>query len=173
MKKLHKILTNRSGTNQSKLAEIVAAATSNSERELVERQQHNFEQEAKEVIAQGKITPQECYSRLAAGYATVFEQHKMICKVYEHIVGLVKHLNRNLDNYDARIRTVDAKLDIIFEKLNAHTTKVKKAAVPTYPRRLRDMQAFLFQRYAVIFLETDMLVSHCLMTNGCYDSSFD
>ena len=38
MKKLHKVLTNHSGTNQSELAEIVAAATSYTEMELLAAQ---------------------------------------------------------------------------------------------------------------------------------------
>jgi len=78
MKKTHKVLTNRSGTNQSELTEIVAVATSNAVKELLERQQHNFEQEEKEAIAQDKLTPQECYSRLTANYTTVLEQYKMV-----------------------------------------------------------------------------------------------
>lgn len=152
MKKLHKVLTDRSGTNQSELAETVAAATSNAVRKLLEQRQRNFEQEEKEAIAQGKLTPQECYSRLAADYATVLEQYKMVCKAYEHIVGLVKHLNRTRDNYDARIRTVDAKLDIIFEKLDTHTAKARKPALPARPKRFKDQPAFLFRDIPLYFL---------------------
>lgn len=152
MEKLHKVLTDRSGTNQSELAETVAAATSNAVRKLLEQRQRNFEQEEKEAIAQGKLTPQECYSRLAADYATVLEQYRMVCKAYEHIVGLVKHLNRTRDNYDARIRTVDAKLDIIFEKLDTHAAKASKPALPTRPKRFKDLPAFLLRDIPLYFL---------------------
>lgn len=67
MEKLHKVLTDRYCINQSK-----------SIRELLEQLQHNFEQEEKEAIAQDKLTPQECYSRLTANYTTVLEQYKMV-----------------------------------------------------------------------------------------------
>lgn len=43
MEKLHKVLTDPSGTNQSELAETVAAATSNAVRKLLEQRQRNFE----------------------------------------------------------------------------------------------------------------------------------
>lgn len=93
MKKLHKVLTDRSSTNQSELAEIVAAATSNAVMELLEQLQRNFDQEEKESIAQGELIPQECYSRLAADYTAMLEQYSIVCKAYGYIVGLVKHLN--------------------------------------------------------------------------------
>ena len=82
MEKLHKVLLDHSDTN-------IAAATSNAVRELLEQRQRNFEQEEKEAIAQGKLTPQECYSRLAADYTAMLEQYRMVCKAYEYIVGLV------------------------------------------------------------------------------------
>lgn len=78
MEKLHKVLTDRYGTNQSKLAETVAAATSNTIRELLEQLQRNFKQEEKGTNAQGKLAPQEYYSRLTANYTTVLEQYKMV-----------------------------------------------------------------------------------------------
>lgn len=152
MEKLHKVLTGRYDTNQSKLAETVAAATSNTVRELLEQLQRNFEQEEKEAIAQGKLTPQECYSRLAADYTTVLEQYKMVCKAYEHIVELVKHLNRTRDNYNARIRTIDAKLDIIFERLTFQSVSAKKPTFQTKPKRLKDLPTSLFRDILLYFL---------------------
>ena len=89
MEKLHKVLLDHSDTNQPEMTEVIAAATSNAVRELLEQRQRNFEQEEKEAIAQGKLTPQECYSRLAADYTAMLEQYRMVCKAYEYIVGLV------------------------------------------------------------------------------------
>ncbi len=95
MKKLHKVLTNRSGTNQLELAEIVAA---------------------------------------------------------EHIVELVKLLNRTRDNYDARIRTIDAKLDIIFERLNFQSVSAKKPTFSPRPKLFKDLPAFLLRDISLYFL---------------------
>ncbi len=55
MEKLHKVLLDHSDTNQPEMAEVIAAATSNAVRELLEQRQRNFEQEEKEAIAQGKL----------------------------------------------------------------------------------------------------------------------
>lgn len=152
LEKLHKTLLNRSDTNQSALVETIAAATSNAVRELLEQRQRNFEQEEKEAIAQGKLTPQECYSRLAADYTAMLEQYRMVCKAYEYIVGLVKHLNGTRETYDARMRLFNDKLDIIFEKLNAQAASAKKPIFPTRPKQLRYLPAFLFRDIPLYFL---------------------
>ena len=55
MEKLHKVLLDHSDTNQPEMTEVIAAATSNAVRELLEQRQRNFEQEEKEAIAQGKL----------------------------------------------------------------------------------------------------------------------
>lgn len=152
MEKLHKTLLDRSETNQPALVEVIAAATSNAVRELLEQRQRNFEQEEKEAIAQGKLTPQECYSRLAADYTAMLEQYKMVCKAYEYVVGLVKHLNGTRETYDARMRLFNDKLDIIFERLNAQAASAKKPAFPTRPKRFKDLPALLFRDLPLYFL---------------------
>ena len=152
MEKLHKTLFGRSDTNQPALVEVIAAATSNAVRELLEQRQRNFEQEEKEAIAQGKLTPQECYSRLAADYTAMHDQYRMVCKAYEYVVGLVKHLNGTRETYNARMRLFNDKLDIIFEKLNAQAASAKRPAFPTRPKRLRDLPAFLFRDIPLYFL---------------------
>ena len=152
MEKLHKTLLDRSDINQPEMAEAIAAATSNAVREMLEQRQRNFEQEEKEAIAQGKLTPQECYSRLAADYTAMLEQYRMVCKAYEYIVGLVKHLNGTRETYDARMRLFNDKLDIIFEKLKTQAATAKKPAFPTRPKRFRDLPAFLFRDIPLYFL---------------------
>lgn len=85
----------------------------------------------------------------------MLEQYRMVCKTYEYVVGLVKHLNGTRETYDARMRLFYDKLDIIFERLNTQAASAKKTAFPTRPKRLRDLPAFLFRdRYTVIFFET-------------------
>lgn len=72
---------------------------------------------------------------------------------YEHIVELVKHLNRTRDNYDARISTIDAKLDIIFERLDFQSVLAKKPTFPTRPKRFKDLPAFLLRDISLYFLK--------------------
>ena len=153
MEKLHKTLLDRSDINQPELAEAIAAATSNAVREMLEQRQRNFEQEEKEAIAQGKLTPQECYSRLVADYTAMLEQYKMVCKAYEYIVGLVKHLNGTRETYDARMRLFNDKLDIIFEKLKSQAASAKKPAFPTRPKRIGNIPAFLFRDLPLYFIK--------------------
>lgn len=152
MEKLHKTLLDRSDINQPELAEAIASATSNAVKELLEQRQRNFEQEEKEAIAQGKLTPQECYSRLVADYTAMLEQYKMVCKAYEYVVGLVKHLNGTRETYDARMRLLNDKLDIISERLNAQEATAKKPIFPTRPKQLRYLPAFLFRDIPLYFL---------------------
>ena len=153
MEKLHKTLLDRSDINQPELAEAIASATSNAVKELLEQRQRNFEQEEKEAIAQGKLTPQECYSRLAADYTAMLEQYRMVCKAYEYIVGLVKHLNGTRETYDARLRLFNDKLDIIFEKLKSQAASAKKPAFPTRPKRIGNIPAFLFRDLPLYFIK--------------------
>ena len=77
----------------------------------------------------------------------------MVCKAYEYVVGLVKHLNGTRETYDARMRLFNDKLDIIFERLNAQAATAKKPAFPTRPKRLRDLPALLFRDLPLYFLQ--------------------
>lgn len=127
------------------LQKAVAAAARNAVKELLEERQRNFEQEEEEARAQGKLTPQECYARMAADYADVLDKYKMVSEAYKYIVGLVKYLNGTREGYDARLCETDAKLDVILERLGVHTAAAKKPAFPTRPKRFKDIPAFLFK----------------------------
>ena len=127
------------------LQKAVAAAARNAVKELLEERQRNFEREEEEAGAQGKLTPQECYARMAADYADVLDKYKMVSEAYKYIVGLVKYLNGTREGYDVRLRETDTKLDVILERLGVHTAAAKKPAFPTRPKRFKDIPAFLFK----------------------------
>lgn len=127
------------------LEKRIATAARNAVKELLEERQRGFEREEEEDRAQGKLTPQECYARMAADYADVLEKHKFVCAAYEYVAGLVKYLNGTREGYDARLRETDAKLDVILERLGVHTAAAKKPAFPTRPKRFKDIPAFLFK----------------------------
>ncbi len=101
-----------------KLKEAVATAAKNAVKELLEQRQRDFKREEEETTAQGKLTPQECYARMAAEYADVQEKCRIVCDVYSNAIKLAEHLNKTRDSYDAHVRTVDAKLDAIVKKLD-------------------------------------------------------
>ena len=127
------------------LQKAVAAAARNAVKELLEERQRNFEREEEEAGAQGKLTPQECYARMAADYADVLDKYKMVSEAYKYIVGVVKYLNGTREGYDARLRETDAKLDVILERLGVHTAAAKKPAFPIRPKRFKNIPAFLFK----------------------------
>lgn len=127
------------------LEKCIATAARNAVKELLEERQRGFEREEEEDRAQGKLTPQECYARMAADYADVLEKHKIICAAYEYIVGLVKYLNGTREGYDARLRETDAKLDAMIERLGIRTETAGQAAFPARPKRFKDIPAFVFK----------------------------
>lgn len=137
------------------LQKAVAAAARNAVKELLEERQRNFEQEEEEARAQGKLTPQECYARMAADYADVLDKYKMVSEAYKYIVGLVKYLNGTREGYDARLCETDAKLDVILERLGVHTAAAKKPAFPTRPKRFKDIPAFLFKHIPLYCLRRE------------------
>lgn len=127
------------------LEKRIATAARNAVKELLEERQRGFEREEEEAGAQGKLTPQECYARMAADYADVLDKYKMVSEAYKYIVGLVKYLNGTREGYDARLRETDAKLDVILERLGVHTAAAKKSVFPARPKRFKDIPAFLFK----------------------------
>jgi len=127
------------------LKEAVATAARNAVKELLEERQRNFEWEEEEAGAQGKLTPQECYARMAADYADVLDKYKMVSEAYKYIVGLVKYLNGTREGYDARLRETDTKLDAVIERLGIRTKTAGQAAFPARPRRFKDVPAFVFK----------------------------
>ncbi len=127
------------------LEKRIATAARNAVKELLEERQRGFEREEEEDRAQGKLTPQECYARMAADYADVLDKYKMVSEAYKYIVGLVKYLNGTREGYDARLRETDAKLDAILERPGVHAAEAKKPAFPTRPKRFEDIPAFVFK----------------------------
>ena len=145
---LNRNLCGHSGTkpiDPEALEKRIATAARNAVKELLEERQRNFEREEEEAGAQGKLTPQECYARMAADYADVLDKYKMVSEAYKYIVGLVKYLNGTREGYDVRLRETDTKLDVILERLGVHTAAAKKPAFPTRPKRFKDIPAFLFK----------------------------
>ncbi len=145
---LNRNLCGHSGTkaiDTEALKEAVAAATRNAVKELLEERQRSFEREEEDAKTQGKLTPQECYSRMAADYADVLEKHKFVCAAYEYVVGLVKYLNGTHEGNDARFRGTDAKLNAIIKRLNVRGADTGKTEFPAHPKRLKDVPAFVFK----------------------------
>ena len=56
------------------LEKRIATVARNAVKELLEERQRGFEREEEEDRAQGKLTPQECYARMAADFAETLEK---------------------------------------------------------------------------------------------------
>ena len=118
----------------------IATAARNAVKELLEERQRGFEREEEEAKAQGKLTPQECYARMAADFAEALEKYKLICDAFGRTVKLTDFLNKTRDSYDTRVRLLDAKLDVLIEMLAA-----KEPTFPARPKRFKDIPAFVFK----------------------------
>lgn len=138
MEKLHKTLLDRSNTNQSELAEIIAAATSNAVKELLEQRQRKFEREDEEAKARGALTPQECYAKLSEDYANVLQKCMIVCDTYRHIEEIAKR-------QEDRNSRIEAKLDALIAKQDIQAAGMTKTMFPPRPKRFRDMFAYLFK----------------------------
>lgn len=123
----------------------VATAVRNAVKELLEERQRGFEREEEEAKAQGKLTPQECYARMAADYADALEKYKLLCDAFGRTVKLTDFLNKTRDSYDTRVHLLDAKLDTVIERLEVHVAMAKRPVFPPRPKRLRDVPAFVFK----------------------------
>lgn len=123
----------------------IAFAAKNAVNELLEERQRGFEREEEEAKAQGKLTPQECYARMASDFADALDKYTLMCDAYGHTVCLAERLNETREGNDARVRSVDAKLDIVIEKLGIHAATVEKPAFPARPKRFKDVPAFVFK----------------------------
>lgn len=64
------------------LKTAVATAARNAVKELLEERQRGFEREEKETKARGRLTPQECYERMAADFAEALDKYKLICDAF-------------------------------------------------------------------------------------------
>lgn len=145
---LNKALHSRSDTkpvDTEALKTGVATTARNAVKELLEERQRGFEREEEEARAQGRLTPQECYARMAADYADALEKYKLVCDAYGHIVRLADRLDETRDSYDTRVRLLDAKLDIVIERLGGHAAAAKKPTFPSRPQRFGDIPAFMLK----------------------------
>lgn len=118
--------------------EKIATAVRNDIKELLEQRQRKFEREEQEAKAQGRLTPQECYERLAADYADVQRKCIALCDTY-------KHIGEALKRQEARSREVEAKLDALIARQDIQAVDTGKTAFPPCPKRFKDMFAYLFK----------------------------
>lgn len=118
--------------------EAVAAATKNAVKELLEQRQRDFERGEEEAKAQGRLTPQECYTRMSAEYADVLEKCGILCDTYKHIEEVAKR-------QEARNRRIEAKLDALIAEQGIQAADTTKAAFPARPKRFKDVVAYLFK----------------------------
>lgn len=127
------------------LEKRIATVARNAIKELLEERQCGFEREEEEDRAQGKLTPQECYARMAADYADALEKYKLLCDAFGRTVKLTDFLNKTRDSYDTRVRLLDTKLDTVIERLEIHVAMAKRPVFPPCPKRLRNVPAFVFK----------------------------
>lgn len=127
------------------LEKRIATVARNAVKELLEERQCGFEREEEEDRAQGKLTPQEYYARMAADYADALEKYKLLCDAFGRTVKLTDFLNKTRDSYDTRVRLLDTKLDTVIERLEIHVAMAKRPVFPPCPKRLRNVPAFVFK----------------------------
>lgn len=120
------------------LEKRIATAARNAVKELLEERQRGFEREEEEDKAQGKLTPQECYTKLSADYADVLQKCIIVCDTYKYIGEATKR-------QEASSRKLEAKLDILIAKQDTQAIRVTKTAFPSRPKRLKDVFAYLFK----------------------------
>lgn len=118
--------------------ETVATAARNAVKELLEQRQRKFEQEEREAKAQGRLTPQECYAKLAADYADVLQKCIIVCDTYKAVGEAAKH-------QEARNCEIEAKLDVLIGMQGVRAAGAKKTAFPPRPKRLKDVFVYLFR----------------------------
>lgn len=118
--------------------ETVATAARNAVKELLEQRQRKFEQEEQEAKAQGRLTPQECYAKLAADYADVLQKCIIVCDTYKAVGEAAKR-------QEARSREIGAKLDVLIGMQGVRAADAKKTAFPPRPKRFRDVFVYLFK----------------------------
>lgn len=118
--------------------ETIATAARNAVKELLEQRQRKFEQEEREAKAQGRLTPQECYAKLAADYADVLQKCIIVCDTYKAVGEAAKR-------QEARSREIGAKLDVLIGMQGVRAADVGKTAFPPRPKRFRDVFFYLFK----------------------------
>lgn len=125
--------------------ETVATAARNAVKELLEERQRKFEREEQEAKTQGRLTPQECYAKLAADYADVLQKCIIVCDTYKAIGEVAKR-------QEARSREVEAKLDVLIGQQGVRAADVKKIVFPPRPERFRNLFAYLFKEIPFYYL---------------------
>ena len=118
--------------------ETVATAARNAVKELLVQRQRKFEQEEQEAKAQGRLTPQECYAKLAADYADVLQKCIIVCDTYKAVGEAAKR-------QEARSREIGAKLDALIGMQGVRAANVRKTAFPPRLKRFKDVFAYLFK----------------------------
>lgn len=118
--------------------ETVVTAARNAVKELLEQRQRKFEQEEQEAKAQGRLTPQECYAKLAADYADVLQKCIIVCDTYKAVGEAAKR-------QEARSREIGAKLDALIGMQGVRAANVRKTAFPPRLKRFKDVFAYLFK----------------------------
>lgn len=141
---LNKTISDYSDT-QPVSPEKIATAVRNDIKELLEQRQRKFEREEQEAKAQGRLTPQECYERLAADYADVQRKCIAFCDTY-------KYIGEALKRQEARSRKVEAKLDALIVRQDIQAADIGKTAFPPRPKRFKDMFAYLFKEIPLYYL---------------------
>ncbi len=141
METLNRSLCGHSGTkpiDPEALERRIVTAARNAVKELLEERQRGFKREEEEDRAQGKLTPQECYTKLSTDYADVLQKCIIVYDTYKYIGEATKR-------QEASSRRVEAKLDILIAKQDIQAARVTKTAFPSHPKRLKDMFAYLFK----------------------------
>lgn len=118
--------------------EEIATAARNAIEKLLEQRQRKFEQEEQDAKAQGALTPQECYAKLAADYADVLQKCIIVCDTYKAIGETAKR-------QEARSRKLEAKLDLLIAKQEIPAARVTKTTFPPRPKRFKDVFTYLFK----------------------------
>lgn len=134
---LNKTISGSTNTQPVSL-ETVATAARNAVKELLEQRQRKFEQEEQEAKAQGRLTPQECYAKLAADYADVLQKCIIVCDTYKAVGEAAKR-------QEARSREIGAKLDALIGMQGVRAANVRKTAFPPRLKRFKDVFAYLFK----------------------------
>lgn len=138
---LNRNLCGYSGTkpiDMEALKESIATAARNAVKELLEERQRGFEREEEEAKAQGRLSPQEYYVRMASDYADVLQKCIIVCDTYKYIGEAAKR-------QEARIRKLEAKLDALIAKQDIQTAGMKKIAFPPRPKQFKNEFAYLFK----------------------------
>lgn len=135
---LNKNLEVRPGI-QSVTPEIVALAAKNAVKDLLEERQRKFEQEDEEAKKQGRLTPQEYYTKMAEDYADVMDKFKIVCEIFKFIEKVSK------EQYIHTCK-VENKLKAITTQLGIQPLHTEKSVFPKPPKQFKALPTYLFRK---------------------------